>query len=94
LRHVDDFLLTGDRTAINKAMNDIEAMFETRRLGPLKECIGCSYTECTDGSQKLIQPNINKKLDRAFGKVIACMKKTNIPLGPGVTDETPRTDDL
>jgi phosphotransacetylase len=28
--YVDDCLLTGDRMAINKAMNDIEAIFETR----------------------------------------------------------------
>jgi hypothetical protein len=41
--------------AINKAMNDIEAIFETRRSGPLKEYIGCSYAECTDGSKKMIQ---------------------------------------
>jgi hypothetical protein len=30
--YVDDCLLTGDRKAINSALDDIDSMFETRRL--------------------------------------------------------------
>jgi hypothetical protein len=48
--YVDGCVLTGDRMAIKKAMNDIEAIFEIRRFAPLKEYVGCSYTECMDGS--------------------------------------------
>jgi hypothetical protein len=52
--YVDDCLVAGERTAIDRAMNDIETMFESRRLGPLKEYIGCSFSEMADGSRKLI----------------------------------------
>jgi hypothetical protein len=40
--YVDDCLLTGDRKAIDAAMKDVKSEFETRRLGPLDEYIGCS----------------------------------------------------
>jgi hypothetical protein len=35
--YVDDCLITGERTAIDSAMMDIESMFETRRSWRLKE---------------------------------------------------------
>jgi phosphotransacetylase len=43
--YVDDCLITGERTAIHNAINDIESRFETRRLGTLNEYIGCTFQD-------------------------------------------------
>jgi hypothetical protein len=48
-------------------MTDIESTFETRRLGPLEEYIGCTIQNMPDGSKKIIQPDMIKKLEKTFG---------------------------
>jgi hypothetical protein len=91
--YVDDYLLTGDRTAIDAAMVDIEFVFETRRLGPIQECIGCSFTNMPDGWRKIIQPDMIKKLDNVFGKDVENFKDIDTPLGPRITIERPGEDE-
>jgi len=91
--YVDDCLLTGDRKAIEAAMKDIESEFETRRLGPLDEYIGCSLVDLPDGSKKLVQPDMVKKLDKGFGDAVAEVRDTSTPMGPGVTVERPTEED-
>jgi hypothetical protein len=92
--YVDDCLLTGDRMAIDAAMVDIESVFETRRLGPLHDYIGCTFVDLPDGSKKLIQPDLIKKLESTFGDDVADMKEVYTPMGPGVTIERPSEDDV
>jgi hypothetical protein len=91
--YVDDCLVTGERTAIDRAMDDIETMFEYRRLGLLKEYIGCSFSEMADRSRKLMQRDIIMKLESTFGQDVANMDRIVTPVGPGVIVERPRNDD-
>jgi Reverse transcriptase (RNA-dependent DNA polymerase) len=91
--YVDDCLLTEDRKAIDEAMKDIESEFETRRLGPLDEYSGCSLEDLPDGSKKLVQPDMVKKLEKEFGDTVAEMRDASTPMGPRVTVERPTEDD-
>jgi hypothetical protein len=91
--YVDDYLLTGDRDAIDAALTDIETVFETRRLGPLREYIGCKFVTLPDGSTKLHQPDMITKLEKVFGKRVMDIRDVSIPMGPGVTVERPIEDD-
>ncbi|KAG7336872.1 reverse transcriptase RNA-dependent DNA polymerase, partial [Nitzschia inconspicua] len=91
--YVDDCLLTGDRKAINAAMVDIESAFETRRLGPLEEYIGCSVIEQHDGSKKLIQPDMIKKIEKEFGDAVSYLKNMKVPMASGINVIRPTEDD-
>jgi hypothetical protein len=91
--YVDDCLLTGDRKAIDNAINTIEKEFETRRIGALKEYIACSVLESSDGSRKLVQPDMIKKIEKEFGESVALSREISIPMGPGSTVERPNQDE-
>jgi hypothetical protein len=86
--------ITGDRKAIDAAMIDIETEFETRRLGPMSEYIGCSLTSSEDGRNHLIQPDMVKKIEKEFGDDITKLRNVNSPMGPGVTVERLEGDPL
>jgi phosphotransacetylase len=81
--YVDDCILTGNRKAIDAAINDIETVFEIRRLGSLKEYIGCTIMDMPDGSKKLIQPDMIKKLKKEFGMKVSNERNATTPMGPG-----------
>jgi hypothetical protein len=91
--YVDDCLLTGDRAAIEATIEEIDTTFETRRLGSPKEYIGCTFIELADGSKKLLQPEMIKKLDIVFGKEATNLRDANVPMGPGITVIRPKDDD-
>jgi hypothetical protein len=91
--YVGDCLLTGDRMAIDIAMKDIEETFETRRLGPLHEYIGCTFLDMKDGPLKMIQPDMIKKLESSFGDKVEYIYDASTPLGPGTTIVRPGDDD-
>jgi hypothetical protein len=91
--YVDDCLITGDRTAIHNAINDIESTFETRRVGTLNEYIGCTFLDMKNGSIKLIQPDMIKKMEKTFGGYMADIRDTNTPMGPGLTVIRPNDGD-
>jgi hypothetical protein len=91
--YVDDCLLTGDRMAIDAAMKDIEETFETRRLGPLHEYSGCTFLDMKDGTLKMIQPDMIKKLESSFGDKVENIYDASTPLGPGTTIVRPGHDD-
>jgi hypothetical protein len=91
--YVDDCLFTGDRKANNNAIKIIENEFETRRIGTLKEYIGCSIDELTDGTRKLLQPDMVKKIEKEFGEVVSELRQVTIPMGLRVTVERPNDDE-
>jgi hypothetical protein len=87
--YVDDCLLAGNRKAIDAAINDIETVFEIRRLGSLKEYIGCTMMDMPDGSKKLIQPDMIKKLKKEFGMKVSEESNATTAMGPGTNVERP-----
>ncbi|KAG7338674.1 hypothetical protein IV203_020704 [Nitzschia inconspicua] len=74
-------------------MMDIESAFETRRLGPLEEYIGCSVIEQHDGSKKLIQPDMIKKIEKEFGDAVSYLKNMKVPMASGINVIRPTEDD-
>jgi len=86
--YVDDCLITGDRKAIEAAMNDIEGYFETRRLGKLEEYIGCSIIDFESGCI-LLQPDMITKIEKEFGSLVTEMRDPDSPMGPGITVNRP-----
>jgi hypothetical protein len=84
---VDDCLLTGDRKTIDAALVDIESELETRRLGGLKEYVRCTFVNLPDGTIKMIQPDMIRKLENVFGIDIVHMRHIHTPFGPGETVE-------
>jgi hypothetical protein len=88
--YVDDCFLTGDRKAIDGAMKDIEKTFDTRRLGPIDEYIGCTVKEIDKQSRLLIQPDMIKKIRNTFGDEVEDMRKVDTPMGPGYSVERPK----
>ena len=92
--YVDDCFITGVRKAIDAAMNDINSVFETRRIGRMSEYIGCTLVDLgEDGSKKLMQPDMIKKLEQEFGPDVADLREALTPMGPGNTVERPSEDD-
>lgn len=90
--YVDDCLITGDRS-VDAAIRDMEEVFETRRIGPLQEYVGCTIVDMGDGVRKLLQPDLIKKLEDNFGKEMVNIRDPNTPMGQGVTIERPDSDE-
>jgi hypothetical protein len=67
--------------------------FDIRRVGPLKEYVGCSVVTLPDGSMKIVQPDIIKNLERAFGNIVMDMRNFRTPMGPGITVSRPKEND-
>lgn len=82
--YVDDLLIAGDSDAVEEVMNAIDTHFETRRLGPLDEYIGCTVKKHDDGSCTLLQPDMVKKIVKEFGAEAATMRNTETPMGSPV----------
>jgi hypothetical protein len=91
--YVDECLITGDRTAFDSAMMDIESLFGTRRLGRLTEYIGCSFMNVADGSMRLIQPDMIKKLEEVFGESVSETRETQIQWD-GTSIERPEDEEV
>jgi hypothetical protein len=94
--YVDDCLITGNREAVDLAMADIESTFEIRRLGPLEaleEYIGCTIQKMAGGSNKIIQPDMIKKLAKTFGYTVINYRYAATPMGTGITVERPKEND-
>ncbi|KAG7337993.1 gag-polypeptide of LTR copia-type [Nitzschia inconspicua] len=66
---------------------------ETRRLGPLEEYIGCSVIDQHDGSKKLIQPDMIKKIEKEFGDAVSYLKNMKVPMASGINVIRPTEDD-
>ncbi|KAG7348142.1 hypothetical protein IV203_016847 [Nitzschia inconspicua] len=79
--------------AIDAAMEDIESAFETRRLGPLDDYIGCSVVDQHYGSKKLIQADIVKKIEKEFVDAVSYLKNVKVPMASGITVIRPTEDD-
>jgi hypothetical protein len=91
--YVDDCLITGDRTAIDIAISDIESVFDTRRLGPLNEYIGCTFQTMPDGKMKIIQPEMIRKLELTFGEAVSEIRDSNTPMSAGTSVMIPSDAD-
>ncbi|KAG7357827.1 reverse transcriptase RNA-dependent DNA polymerase [Nitzschia inconspicua] len=91
--YVDDCLLVGDRKTIDAAVEDIGSAFETRRLEPLDEYIGCSVVDQYSGSKKLIQPDMVKKIEKEFGDAVSYLKNVKVPMASGISVIRPTEDD-
>jgi hypothetical protein len=92
--YVDDCLLIGDRTSIDKAISDIESVFDTRRLGPLQKYIGCTFLTLSDGSTKILQPDMIRKLEQMFGEIVSGLRNQNIPMSAGASVTRPKEGDV
>jgi hypothetical protein len=77
--YVDDCILVGDRTAIEKVKDNIESKFSIKRLGESKEYIGVTVTR-QNGKLYLSQPDVIKKIEKTFGTSVSAMRSPTVPL--------------
>jgi hypothetical protein len=70
-------------------MADSESIFETGRLGPLEEFIGCIIQNMPDRSKKIIQPDMIKKREKNFGDKVINHRCAATQMGTGITVERP-----
>ena len=80
--YVDDCFVLGDKSAVKKALNDIEKFFSITRNEAIEDFIGCRIEK--DGDKVLLsQPDLIKKMIKKFEKKIENLKEYETPAPTG-----------
>ena len=81
--YVDDVLMVGDQSAIDKAIEDIEKVFSIRKEGKLNDYIGCIIEFENESEATMHQPHILKKLKNKFSDIVMNIRTGKTPSPPG-----------
>lgn len=68
--YVDDGCIVGDPATINKIIQELGTCFTVKRLGPLKNYVGCHFDESKNGTIIVTQPKLFASLKKKFGKLV------------------------
>jgi hypothetical protein len=81
---LDDNLVVGDKAAAEKTIKQIKEIFAVKSIESVEECVGCAVErDLENGSAKLSQPDLIKKLEAAFGEDAKELQEHKTPSAPG-----------
>jgi hypothetical protein len=80
--YVDDCICIGKRSAIDWTIKEIEKHFIIKKMGEVKNYVGCRITKLEGKSLLLTQPELLKGLERKFGNIVRDMRYYNTPAMP------------
>jgi hypothetical protein len=81
---VDDNLIVGDKAAAEKTIKQIKEIFAVKSVDNVEEHIGCAIErDLENGSIKLSQPDLIKKLEATFGEDAKGLQEHKAPSAPG-----------
>lgn len=86
--YVDDNFCIGDKIVIEDSIQRLQKFFDLKRLGPMKEFIGCSIERKND-KVFLWQPYLIKNMEKKFGELVKGLKTYKTPAAPGMTTTRP-----
>jgi hypothetical protein len=82
--YVDDALMVGDQTAIEKTVAQLRTKVSLKDVGPLSEYVGCTVVK--DPSKKKLwmwQPDLITKMEGIFQEHIKTLQAYKTPAAPG-----------
>jgi hypothetical protein len=82
--YVDDALMVGDDSAIEKTVAQLKDKVSLKEVGPLKEYVGCTIVR--NGEEKrlfMCQPDLIKKMEKTFHEEIKNLREFKTPAVPG-----------
>ena len=92
--YVDDNYCVGNRGAIDNFCNEIGKHFTIKKLGPIKEYIGCEVIRNPNEKKLwLWQPDLIKKINKKFGEKVANCQRYKTPASPGEIIMRPQDGD-
>lgn len=91
--YVDDLLIVGNTNAIETAINDISKYFSIKRMGKMKEYVGCQIDPSDEHKILLSQPDLIDKMNRIFGPNIKNLSTYKTPGPPGEVVVRPKPDE-
>ena len=80
--YVDDVLMVGDTAAIENAVQGIKSTYSIKDIGKMHEYVGCTVIP-SDSKIYLVQPDLIKKMERAFSTELRKFRSYATPSGPG-----------
>jgi hypothetical protein len=79
--HVDDALVIGERTAVDKAKQQMKSMFEIKDMGAASFFLGMKITRHADGGYSLEQPRYVHDMLARFSMTNCKPASTPVPIG-------------
>ena len=80
--YVDDCICIGKRSAIDWTIKEIEKLFIIKRMGQVKNYVGCQITKLEGHALLLTQPELLKGLERKFGGIVNNLREYTTPAMP------------
>jgi hypothetical protein len=90
---VDDVCCVGDRSAVKIAIEEIEAIYNIKRVGELDEYVGVTVKKKSNGSIVMSQPDTITKIKEKFGDELKDLKRARTPAGASEKVMRPTSDE-
>ena len=82
--YVDDALMIGDDSAINKTVKQLRSKLSLKDVGTLKEYVGCTFIHEVEKKRLIMcQPDLLVKLEKTFKDKIENLRTFKTPAAPG-----------